>query len=1372
MLMQSPRSSQTDEAPPMDAAAPGNGKSKSFGVGGGYEKPPRPVEEIADNILKAYQFMSLKFDVGTPDEFLKRLEDKGDREQVFNYMRSYFEVGSFEDFTDRMTTPKMREGWSHKAWRWANTPLPEKALRYIQSIPEQVSDEAAIVGTGTENLSFLGKRGQDVAAQVLYGASRSLAETLLGLTTPLNLTLLGTMGIGGALFPAAGRVASGAFTIDMARHIPDQILAIRDAIQEGDPYKISKSVTDLVTTSYFVKQAGQHALKKPPPRMKAKIEEAEKVVVDAAQTKAVAEALKNLDQALAEEPGTLSPVDSAVRARAIERELAYIDYVNQSPHGGKLLKMRLAFEEAMAERDAAFIKEVNTPALLRTGEGPEFGAKQASLEKACMQSRLGSKLLRRRLLRMQQEAVEQLEGVEKVSTMPSEVEGAKFVMPEPSTEKGVVTYPDPHRRALEARINEDLTRAEIARSKDVAGKGFIELMAEVAEKEAAKEAAKAEGMKPENMVVKSPEETVPRVLKGLGEPEVPGGPVKPGEILRAASNSVAESVRALYELMGGDRLGIVPFSEANYEAAKPHLQKAWAEYEKVKAGFDVFSKDMLDKLGDRGIPYLRAFQAEIMPEAPTKLTLSNPGPDPAKHNEQFVNKVVDYIYERRGETPHPKQKEHKQRQVRQIINDEAMPIDQGKAIEIQRAMELVDLRTKQGGKILPDVPDEFPAFSRRRSPDGLLLPQVSYGDMRAVMESRKMPETKFGYKYTTPRRFMTEMGDRVKETFYDGLDDSVHAGKIVESQVKRAYSNRLRELRKLPAGQRLLPGRKSFNRIGIYGDFKRFEAMEPGRGYEYLKLLKMKKPPKLNKGEAELYSIYRSYFDQLHEMVNEGRKQSGMKPIGYAEDYFPLMRDMAEFAQTHGNLATANVREWNEFIHPRSTRFPFEKEARGTVARVATDADAVFQAYLETATNHAFVGPKIAHLREILKEVTDSKGEPVFSLKTANPHAHNYLTNWLDFVAGKRFLSFESSEWLDKHIFQKLHKHVARSILAGNVRSAGVQLTAYAPAFAEIGTKYLVQGIYDAASLIGKDVKSVVKRGVPTARALAHEGASALLGRTYDAAQVEIMGRRLRGKAIPIKDTALAKVVAGSKNSMQSVEQAMTWLAKQGLTPLTVNDMFTAESVWHGGYRYATQHLNLKHKPAVRWANDLVTRTQASAARHNLAPIQYTALGKAMTLFQTYVIQHWEWLTKDVMGYKTAVVNPDRALIMLRYMLASTAMSIVFEGLLGQQSPFPTPLTAFINEYNDNGSVGKASLLALRELAEPIPIVGGAFRWGSSPAGAVITAVQELAEISQFEEYGWKPYTWEVVGKLLGVPGTSQAAKVYRKHERERKYER
>jgi len=234
----------------------------------------------------------------------------------------------------------------------------------------------------------------------------------------------------------------------------------------------------------------------------------------------------------------------------------------------------------------------------------------------------------------------------------------------------------------------------------------------------------------------------------------------------------------------------------------------------------------------------------------------------------------------------------------------------------------------------------------------------------------------------------------------------------------------------------------------------------------------------------------------------------------------------------------------------------------------------------------------------------------------------------------------------------------------------------------------------------------------------------------------------------------------------------MTWLAKQGLTPLTVNDMFTAESVWHGGYRYATQHLNLKHKPAVRWANDLVTRTQASAARHNLAPIQYTALGKAMTLFQTYVIQHWEWLTKDVMGYKTAVVNPDRALIMLRYMLASTAMSIVFEGLLGQQSPFPTPLTAFINEYNDNGSVGKASLLALRELAEPIPIVGGAFRWGSSPAGAVITAVQELAEISQFEEYGWKPYTWEVVGKLLGVPGTSQAAKVYRKHERERKYER
>lgn len=73
----------------------------------------------------------------------------------------------------------------------------------------------------------------------------------------------------------------------------------------------------------------------------------------------------------------------------------------------------------------------------------------------------------------------------------------------------------------------------------------------------------------------------------------------------------SESIKGITELAGGKRLGIQPYSQANYNAALPHFRAAWKAYKTAGKKFNEFQKDMRNKFGQNVDLYLAQYRKEI-----------------------------------------------------------------------------------------------------------------------------------------------------------------------------------------------------------------------------------------------------------------------------------------------------------------------------------------------------------------------------------------------------------------------------------------------------------------------------------------------------------------------------------------------------------------------------------------------------------------------------------------------------------------------------------------------------------------------------------------------------------------------------------------
>lgn len=217
------------------------------------------------------------------------------------------------------------------------------------------------------------------------------------------------------------------------------------------------------------------------------------------------------------------------------------------------------------------------------------------------------------------------------------------------------------------------------------------------------------------------------------------------------------------------------------------------------------------------------------------------------------------------------------------------------------------------------------------------------------------------------------------------------------------------------------------------------------------------------------------------------------------------------------------------------------------------------------------------------------------------------------------------------------------------------------------------------------------------------------------------------------------------------LRKAQKGAATAGYWPLKVLDNTAAYGTWLGAYRRGKK-IGLGGEELYRYADDVVVRTQGSSIPSDVTRIQQSDLGKLATMFQTFVINEWNLVSRDILGYKSAVTpTRERVRKAINLLMAGTAANIVMEDVAGMPSPLPTPIKA----YRKFGGGVTGGLHAGRELLTMVPGIGGSFFSSlgtGTPGGPLGRFAVEAAK--QTTEPNRRALFLGL--QALGVPGTVQ----------------
>jgi hypothetical protein len=633
-----------------------------------------------------------------------------------------------------------------------------------------------------------------------------------------------------------------------------------------------------------------------------------------------------------------------------------------------------------------------------------------------------------------------------------------------------------------------------------------------------------------------------------------------------------------------------------------------------------------------------------------------------------------------------------------------------------------------------DVSVGLPKSTQARTGPQLFHPEVNRGELLTL---KQIPEQPTGNLATNVNKSLENgirMHERLgtKEMFYDAWrtanNNSVVATAKSLSNFKQVIKNNIK------FGSR----GKASRRTMIYA-----VAQQRG-GAKVLAEMGIKEIPVLSKQEMAVYEHMRFVLDDLYKRTNAVRVASGIEPYREVKNYFTFMRSFNGEVNNGSGIIDAS-----RFAAKKAEKSAFRYE-NGRIlddyGELELDAYKVFGRYVQSAENHVALTPHIAKFRQFL----DGKFYDGFKLAESNPGAYASLNAWVNHIAGiPSGFKNETMRGVER-VANRLNNNLAYAVLSYNIRSAAIQPTAIVNAATEIGPRWALEGV---SALMGN--------GSSAKRAFIRENSSHMASRTMDISMFDAMnpvsgqptwlGKKF-GKIVGDRG---AKAVSSAK---QKLSVAREKAGKFGMMPLQKLDEGTAYATWWGSYRKATESLGMSKSRAIKYADDVVVRTQASAAPGDIAPAQRTALGKSATAFQTFVVNNWGFLTRDVAGIGNKSINKKQAAQKIgRYIAGVTIFNTIYEDVLHMRSPFPAPISAFRREYEKSDDKGKAFWSSIIEMTELVPIVGGTARYGSSPVGAPIQTVTDAIKI-----FGGKTSTkkgLETVGKLTGVPGATQIRK-------------
>jgi len=824
--------------------------------------------------------------------------------------------------------------------------------------------------------------------------------------------------------------------------------------------------------------------------------------------------------------------------------------------------------------------------------------------------------------------------------------------------------------------------------------------------------------------------------------------IKP--IITNLSNALGHTVRGSIEAAGGRRVGVLPYSEYNYQQARPHFQKAWEAYKAAGQSFARFVEEMATKYGEQVLPYLRQLEKEngnpvtkstpygkvTAPRGET-LTISNVPKTHALPLDSYKvarkvtlarNKKAARLRAKYGDDiPTDKLKKLKAMEVkwddmhpahRAAMKEKVDRMQQGvepvtpeyRAIMERLARNRIDDSYMSG----ETKPDDI-VIQRTNPETGLKRPPVTARDLDALRElsQKDIPKSFTGWNFTSMIHLFNRMGKNIKEMFLHPHSEADH--KKVQL-VRAVRTQETAEIKKYKASGELTKGWQ--RRVGAYGVATRNE-----HGRAVLEQYGVKVPTweELSTGEKAMYEFYRNKFDQLLPLINKARTAAGEAPIPKSADYVPFIRMIAEWEAQGGNPLSKPISvDYNPYAQKSITPFPFEKQLTESDINIQTDIQYGFQRYLDIASEHIFRSPVIAKQRELLKRLEDTRGNKVLDLREDAPNAFNEITEYVDFMSGKRKPPTFSREF-EKALY-KLNANIGMAVMSFNLRSTVIQPSAYGGTIHKVGLESALHGITALKSK--ESIKDIIRKS------------RVLDSRFYD---------------VFISD--LSETLSSKISNRRDV------VAKTGLSLLTGLDMLTAVATWESGYYFAKNKRGISETAALRFADDLVLETQASASRSQRAKIQRSAVGKALTLFGTFNINQFSYVRSEVIGLGKPEMTPqERAYSIVRWAMITGLTNAAFQAV-GIRPPFPSPLGSAIDELREGESALTAAGAAVGEFAEYVPVLGGT-RYSEGLFGASGQTVSETMQL-MISGKGGIPKAVQVTGKWVGIPGTQQLYKTY-----------
>lgn len=505
-------------------------------------------------------------------------------------------------------------------------------------------------------------------------------------------------------------------------------------------------------------------------------------------------------------------------------------------------------------------------------------------------------------------------------------------------------------------------------------------------------------------------------------------------------------------------------------------------------------------------------------------------------------------------------------------------------------------------------------------------------------------------------------------------------------------------------------------------------------------------PRQLTPGELEVYNTIRHVYDEYFLRINEVRRATGREELDSVPNYFTLSRAFSAMERRglQPNLLLDSKSSINaRFAEHMHTKFPYIFR---TKAAYVPDYNGfnVLQTYLTSALRDIHRSPFIAKVHELIDTELPDINNPnrKFSLAENNPSLHKFLQEWNNFLAGKPNFSFEQlwpgssgGKVLDI-LANRIRQNLSVSILTGlfsTMMNQFASLSKIANAAGPLNT--------------GKAVASMI-HDVVTGREL----------KNLDTKDSQIIDTR-----------AMEATITDIQNSVRdfSLGKFQQSVGNFGFLGMQFFDMFNVRLARRAGMIRA-QELGLTGREANRFADDVIVITQGSGMPGDLNSLQHNSAGKLASLFGTYSISDWNFLMQEVLNIrgqsKSRNTGVRGALVVI---LASAALTSLYEDVLGLKSPLPSPIRDLAKnlrissdkEEDAMQTAMRASLGLMVSGLEQVPLLG-TVKYGKGLGGPAISSTWDLARAAFGNQ---KPINIiEPISELSGFPLANFTFKTYR----------